>query len=404
MAYDKFSDDEYAIWYVSDFRRRHRWPFDVFVFPIFKGNASTGNVGAAGAAGAAAQAVEKPTCIDVARRLPPDSVAWYIYVGVTHAYCDGATGQVLVGDLLRLYAEEEASGPSGGGNVQQTAPPEHLALLQRRLRQSLHGRLPGQIDADHDVYHEIICEDWGKRRGLQRRVFLEKDVMGALYVAASDVVGCGIDVAWLTVIMTALYRLFPSEPRFQLILKAACRDGPGESEMVGFLSEQRTLPVDVGDLQRATLLHVASTIDSARRVRAWRAPVPFEAGLCVYVNIVSTVHGLQLGCKQVVREASVGQGGGTDAYCHVNLRLDQKGPQDWDFRIFHWDAAWGWHWGTYFASAIGAAILDLAQKPTAPILPPAAPLDPGIGGGTPKRELAQADSDEARQARRRRVA
>ena len=56
--------------------------------------------------------------------------------------------------------------------------------------------------------------------------------------------------------------------------------------MVGFLSEQRVLIVDVGDASRATLLDVACQIDHARKHRTWRVPQPYEASICVYINIV----------------------------------------------------------------------------------------------------------------------
>merc|ERR1719327_356436 len=36
--------------------------------------------------------------------------------------------------------------------------------------------------------------------------------------------------------------------------------------------------------------------------------------------------------------------------------------------MFHWDAAWGWEWSTYFAGALGAVIGDMALRPTASLL------------------------------------
>ena len=41
---------------------------------------------------------------------PDAEVIWYIYTGITHAYSDGASGNALLQDLLRLYAE-------AGGNA-----------------------------------------------------------------------------------------------------------------------------------------------------------------------------------------------------------------------------------------------------------------------------------------------
>merc|ERR1712241_205564 len=101
-----------------------------------------------------------------------------------------------------------------------------------------------------------------------------------------------------------MFRLFPERRMIHLALKVACRDGPGELQMVGFLSEQRIFTVDPGDPEIATLLDIADNIGSTRRARAWRAPVPYEAGLSVWVNIVSAmVDGLDLGFKHLVKPA-----------------------------------------------------------------------------------------------------
>jgi len=325
----------------------HRWPFDVVVSPVCQSS------------------VEDAADVTPAQAASPGMDSCYIYCGITHAYSDGASGQALFGDLLRYYAEHLGAAPA----QQPAEPAEHLALLQRRLRRSLRGRLRGEEEPNDDVYHEIVCEDWGKRMGLERRFLFAPLVLNTLRFAAGDVLGCSIDIAWLTAIVGALFRLFPKEPCIRLVLKTGCRDGPGEREMVGFLSEQRTFPVDVGDPETASILEIANIISSTRRARSWRAPVPFEASLCVYVNIVSAmVDGLPPDFRHVVRSSSVGSKWSTDAYSHVNLRIDQLSADDWDFRIFHWDATWGWEWSTYFANALGAVISDMAIAPTAPLL------------------------------------
>merc|ERR1712232_821221 len=110
--------------------------------------------------------------VEAAMRLPPESVSWYTYCGITHAYSDGACGQALFGDLLRFYAEE-----TGFVTTQELKSAEPFHLLQHRLRKSLRGRLPGDSDANDDVYHEIACEDWGKRPGMQVRIQFEPQVM-----------------------------------------------------------------------------------------------------------------------------------------------------------------------------------------------------------------------------------
>jgi len=153
------------------------------------------------------------------------------------------------------------------------------------------------------------------------------------------------------------------------MLKVACRDGPGEVQMVGFLSEQRVIAVDMGDLESATFLGIANAISTARRARAWRSPAPFESGLCVYINTVSAMtDGLPHGFRHIVRPAATPTNSRGQAYCHLNVRIDQMSPSNWDFRIFHWDAVWGWQWSECFAHALATAICDMAVAPMAPLL------------------------------------
>lgn len=381
------ADDEYVFGVIRELVTPHRWPYEIAVVPLYEipseiSAASVGTTGEAdqkicndkGSLGADAGGVSPGVSSDlpaqedsiaVARSLPRDAVSWYIHCSITHAYIDGASGRALFGDLLRYYAEEVGKAP----RMVEPEAPEHLSLLQKRLKMSLHGRLPGASDPNNDVYHEIVCEDWGKRPGFSRRIFFKPKVLRALRTSATDVLGCSIDVAWLTATLGAMFRLFPTTPCIRLILKVGCRDGHGEREMVGFLSEQRLFPVDVGKMEAATVLDIANAVTSARRARDWRAPVPFEAGLCVYVNLVSAmVDGLPSGFKHVVKPSAVPARWNTDAYCHLNLRLDQLSADEWDFRIFHWDAAWGWEWSTYFAMALGSVIGDMVTAPTKPLL------------------------------------
>ncbi|CAE7507863.1 ddaD [Symbiodinium sp. CCMP2592] len=355
-AFAELSDADYMFWIVTPLRNDHYWPYQICAIPVVRKGTLPPGV----------------PLVQAVRTLPPEDVTWYIYAGITHAYSDGASGNALLTDLLRIYAEEANLDLSPSTEVH--SPPEHLALLQHRLRRSLFGRLRGEDNANDDVYHEIVCEDWGRRFGFSKRIKLEPIVVNTLHLAASNVIGCSIDVAWLTAVVGSLLRLFPDQHRFQLILKCACRDGPGQNEMVGFLSEQRVFPIDVGDSRHATLMDVYCAIESVRRSRTWRAPVPFEAGICVYVNIVgSMTEGLPLQCSQVAYPAA-GSSSQVQAYAHLNLRIDQISQQQWDFRIFHWDKAWGWGWGSEFAPVLGAVIADMAECPLealvpAPVLP-----------------------------------
>ncbi|CAE7504558.1 NRPS8, partial [Symbiodinium natans] len=267
--WDWATHDQYVHGAITDLLRPRRWPADVAILPLFKG-----------------EAPEHTTALEAALSKPASEVAWYVYISITHAYSDGLSGQALFADLLRFYEEEV--GARHRQVVRPTAEP--LALLQRRLRRSLEGRTPETLQAPNDdLYHESICEDWGRREGLSRRIFFEPAVARSLRNAAQGVYGCSVDLAWLTAIMCAMLRLFPQQPRMMLVVKASCRDGEGQGEMVGFLSEARVITIDVGDVQSATVLDVHHRIHTARVGRSWRAPEPFEFGLCIYVNIVSAM-------------------------------------------------------------------------------------------------------------------
>ncbi|CAJ1366075.1 unnamed protein product, partial [Effrenium voratum] len=207
--------------------------------------------------------------VQAALSLPQEDVSWYIYCSITHAYSDGLSGQALFADLLRFYAEELGQAE----RRPSTAPPEQLALLQRRLRRSL--RKHECNEPNEDLYHESICDDWGKREGWSRRIYFHPNVAQTLRFAAGEM-HCSVDLAWLSAVMCSMFRLFPDQPRMHLVLKAACRDGPGQGQMVGFLSEARVLTIDPGELSGATMLDVHHRIHSARLARDWRAPLPFE--------------------------------------------------------------------------------------------------------------------------------
>jgi len=82
-----------------------------------------------------------------------------------------------------------------------------LALLQRRLWPSLRGRVQGQApDANDDIFHEAVCEDWGRRPGFSTRLFLGDTITTALCVAADHGgIGCGLDVAWITAVIGTMF-------------------------------------------------------------------------------------------------------------------------------------------------------------------------------------------------------
>lgn len=367
--WDWATHDQYVHGAITDLLQPRRWPADVAVLPLFKG-----------------EAPEHTTTLEAALSKSPSEIAWYVYVSITHAYSDGLSGQALFADLLRFYEEE-----AGALEPKELRPEEPLALLQRRLRRSLEGRTPETVPAPNDdLYHESICEDWGRRSGLSRRVFFEPIVTRSLRNAAQGVYGCSVDLAWLTAIMCAMLRLFPHEPRMMLVVKASCRDGEGQGRMVGFLSEARVITIDVGDVESATILDVHHRIHSVRVGRTWRAPEPFEFGLCVYVNIVSAMaESLPPGFRHVCKEAFPPSNWKGSAYSHLNIRIDQLKLDDWDFRIFHYDAAWGWDWATNFAHSVGDVIRRMVEEPLASLLPEDVPAAENAAKRTREDQLEQ---------------
>ena len=196
--WDWASHDQYIHGVFDDLLYPRRWSFEVALVPLFKGKAPG-----------------HTDSIQAALSKPASEVAWYIYCGLTHAYSDGLSGQALFGDLLRFYQEELQGSPS------TTVPaPEPFALLQRRLWHSLHRR-PGSLpEPNDDLYHESICDDWGRRSGMSRRIYFHSNVTRTLRAAARNVFGCSVDLAWITAIMCTMFRLFPKQPRMLLVLKA----------------------------------------------------------------------------------------------------------------------------------------------------------------------------------------
>ena len=87
------------------------------------------------------------------------------------------------------------------------------------------------------------------------------------------------------------------------------------------------------------------------------------------MNIVSAmVDSVPAAFRHVVPEAGPPNRWYSTAYSHLNLRIDQLKLDDWDFRIFHHDEAWGWDWPTNFAYDLGDTIRRMAQSPLKPLL------------------------------------
>jgi len=351
--WEAMSDDECAFWAGNaSLRRVPRELFQVCAIPVFRGRRDADNE-----ADATAEALKRP----------PKEVRWYIYACLDHGYCDCPAGMPLFTDLLRLYADEAVE----TGSQQQlasTAPPQALEVLVRRLWRSLLP-MPEAMDTNDDIFHDGLLYS-GYHKGYQRLLRFDAPLMQLLRFAAEEALGVSIDIAWLTVISIAFLRLFPALRRLDLYLVVTCRDRPSEEAMVGYFSSRKLMPLEVGDPRHLAILGLSDMIASARKMRTWRRPRPFEKFSSIEVNIVSlAADGLPFGFREVrcARNApTTWERGGNG---HMNLRLDQVARNDWDFRMHSHNGAWGGHWSSYFTQAMGAAIVDMALHPTDPILP-----------------------------------
>jgi len=327
--------------------------FRICVIPVFKEDGS-GDLD------------KEQDAVEVALSRPPSEVAWYIYAVLDHGYCDGPTGLPLFADLLRLYAEE--TGENEGDEATQL--PDALEVLQGRLQRSLQP-MPEAEHPNDDIFHDDLAT-LGYHKGFTRFIQFEQKVMYLLRFAAKEMLGCSVDVAWLTAISTAFLRLFPDLKRLDLYLIVTCRDKPTEELMIGYFSSRKVLPVDVGDPRQVAILGLADIISTARRMRAWHRPRPFEKFGAIEVNVVSqAADGLPFGFQEVRCPRNAPRDWGRGGTSRMVVRLDQTARDAWDFRLQSHDAKWGENWSTYFVQALGSSIVDMALHPTGPVVPSA---------------------------------
>ncbi|CAE8706272.1 unnamed protein product [Polarella glacialis] len=319
--------------------------------------------------------VPEEDAIVAALRRPAAEVRWYIYVVLDHGYCDGPTGLPIFADLLRLYAleaEEANDGaagsasadPSGGGESEAA-----LRTLEQRLLKSLQPLPEAASDPNDDIFHDGLL-GIGWRAGFQRFIRCEASLMRLLRYAATEQLGCSVDVAWLTAISAAFLRNFPDLRRLDLYLIVTCRDKPAEESMVGYFSSRKILAIELGDPRTVPILGLSDLISTARRQRSWQRPRPFEKFGAIEVNVVSQVaDGLPHGFREVryaKNAPSAWDKGGTS---NMTIRLDQTDRDGWDFRMQSHDASFGQNWSTFFAQALGSVLVDMAVRPTGPVVP-----------------------------------
>jgi hypothetical protein len=347
------SSDEFAFWVgLEIYKRRERNErlFSICVVPIFK---------------TAPGASPDSDAVTVALSLPPHEVQWYIYAVLDHGYCDGPAGLPLFADLLRLY-EWECGHP---GAEAAAKIPDALGVLEQRLRKSLQ-TLPEAEHPNDDIFHDGLVHE-GYREGFQRFIQFDTDIMQLLRYAAESVLGCSVDVAWLTAISAAFIRVFPGLKRLDLFLIVTCRDKPAEETMVGYFSSRKMLPLELGDPTRLALLGLSDMISTARRQRNWHRPRPYEkfSSACIEVNVVGqATHGLPAGFREARYAKSAPRSWNRGGTSPMQVRLDQTGRDAWDFRLQSHEGSWGGDWSTYYAQALGSVIVDMACRSTGPIV------------------------------------
>eukprot|EP00928_Gymnodinium_smaydae_P007822 TRINITY_DN1279_c0_g4_i1.p1 TRINITY_DN1279_c0_g4~~TRINITY_DN1279_c0_g4_i1.p1 ORF type:complete len:1547 (-),score=373.59 TRINITY_DN1279_c0_g4_i1:258-4394(-) len=366
-ASGELTDDQRAFWIGSIVLRRSppKQLFQICVIPVPRREA----VAAWTAAATAADVAKDLSAAALALTLSPEDVQWYIYAVLEHGLCDGPSGLPLYADLLRLYAEEAGEEQASDDVPSEEVMPDALGRLQERLKRSLLP-LPDAEDANDDIYHDGLIY-WGYRNGYQRFIRFDTRLMQLLRVASRDILGCSVDVAWLTIISAAFLRLFPALRRLDLFLIVTCRDRPGEERMIGYFSSRKMMPLEVGEARSLPLLGLADLISGVRRQRAWNRPRPFEkCGACIEVNIVSqAADGLPHGFQEVRCHRDPPRSWSRGNTSCMNLRLDQVARDDWDFRLQSWDAAYGQSWSTYYAQAMGSVLVDMALQPLGPVIP-----------------------------------
>jgi len=355
------SDDELAFWIGGEifkepgaaFSNEKEQLFHVCVIPVFR-RQPEGTVS------------PEADAVTVALQLPPGEVQWFVYAVLDHGYCDGPTGLPLFADLLRLYAEE--SGEVSETSPEVSHPNAALTALEKRLQQSLKP-LPEAEHPNDDIFHDGLV-GWSYRNGYQRHIQCDDQLMRLMRFAAEDRLGCSVDIAWLTIISASFLRMFPDLRRLDLYLIVTCRDRPGEETMVGYFSSRKLLSIELGDPSTVQLMGLVDLISTARRQRSWKRPRPFEKGGAIEVNIVSQASdGLPFGFKEVRRPRGAPSSWSRGNTSYMNLRLDQTSRDGWDFRLQSHDISWGTNWSTYYAQALGSVIVDMAVRPTGPVVP-----------------------------------
>ena len=88
--------------------------------------------------------------------------------------------------------------------------------------------------------------------------------------------------------------------------------------------------------------------DTARNKHLLDTFVFFEVLVVAPSNRVRHLH--KVVTKSAAGSLSLGEAQPTP---HLNLRIDQLAGDQWDFRMFHWDASLGWDWSTHYAHALG---------------------------------------------------
>ena len=193
----------------------------------------------------------------------------FLRLFLTHAFSDGSSVVGILNDLNLLYDQSDKFRNKVGCGVK---------IQEDRLLNSLIGP-----PKSTDLY---LCYNMDMStispRSVGKMVLLDESFV-ALAIRASQRLGCSIDVLFLSAIGIALHKTgFGSDTVIPLALIVPLRDG--ESEVIGFLADQRNLSVPLTG--NSCLFSVVHTVARMTRRREWEIPEPFSNCQRVLINIV----------------------------------------------------------------------------------------------------------------------
>lgn len=259
-----------------------------------------------------------------------------MYATCSHKYCDGGSGAALVHALAEHYdARVERSG-KGGAAGEAIVPAvlvetPVLRLQHERLVNYLMG-LPspaGGVDAMFmDINHDSFSHGHGQGVGVE----FSTAVCDMMRLTGKRMV-CSEEIAWLSCILCALFRLMPDERLLKIMIVHNGRMGEAEN-VIACTNQYVMLTIPCGsDRANTPLADVASRVKYAVTNGKFHRPGPCEQSHAK-INI-GGMAGADGSFRQVFRTARPKKGMWSRAQHCLQLRMDNEGGT-WivkDFKI-----------------------------------------------------------------------